>query len=198
MALFRFLHHHQTHRSRQMRWVLPIAGCVLVAVLAIGAIVYEAGDREVEREFFRAHKTVSQTGELLWDAVIVGVVSAVALVGGCALYGLHLTHRIVRPLHTIHRALDALADGDLGVRVELRRDDEFREIGDAMNRLASRLRETVEGLETVAQELEVACGTSASDDEAGITALRRLTAGLRDELRRFHLEPERCIREDVG
>jgi len=43
-------------------------------------------------------------------------------------WAFRLTHRIVRPVHTLHRALDALVAGELGVRVALQRGMSFREV----------------------------------------------------------------------
>src|SRR3989441_866279 len=126
MAFFGLLHHHPQHRARQLRWVLPLVALVLVAVLATLAVQYQVSNQSVGREFFRAHKTITHTGELLQRGMVIGSVVLTILVLAVALWAFRLTHRIVRPVHTLHRALEALVTGDLGVRVELPRGDEFR------------------------------------------------------------------------
>src|SRR5256885_16942516 len=65
MGFLGLLHHHPRHRARQLRWVVPLAALLLVAVLATLAVQYEVSNREIGAEFFRAHKTISHTGELL-------------------------------------------------------------------------------------------------------------------------------------
>src|SRR5438445_12512282 len=118
-----FLHSHPGHRARQVRWVVPLAAMLVLAVLVTLAIQYRVSNQAVGTEFFRAHKTISHTGELLQRGLVVGSVVLVLLVLAITVWALRLTHRIVRPVHTIHRALDALVTGDLGVRVALHRQD---------------------------------------------------------------------------
>src|SRR2546425_13361179 len=127
MAFFGLLHHHPRHRARQLRWVLPLVALLLVAVLATLAVQYQVSNQSVGTEFFRAHKTISHTGELLQRGMVIGAVVLTILVLAVALWAFRLTHRIVRPVHKLHRALEALAAGELGVRGELHREDEFRE-----------------------------------------------------------------------
>src|SRR5215475_515700 len=125
MRLLGLMHHHPRHRARQLRWVVPIAVLLLLATLAVLAVQYGVSDRAVANEFFRAHKTISHTGELLRRGMLVGAGLLVLLVTVIAIWALRFTHRIIRPVHTVHQALDALAAGDLGVRVELHEGDEF-------------------------------------------------------------------------
>src|SRR6516162_2916133 len=129
------LHFHPRHRQRQLRWVVPLVALLALATLATLAVQYQVSDQAVGTEFFKAHKTIAHTGELLRRGTIVGSVLLLLLLVGVALWALRLTHRIVRPVHTLHRALDELVAGDLGVRVELHRTDEFEEVATALNRL---------------------------------------------------------------
>src|SRR5262249_57841147 len=94
-------------------------------------------------------------------AVLTVVVVATALLA------LRFTHRIVRPVHTIHRALDALAGGELGVRVELARTDEFREVGDALNRLVERFAETLARVHDTVDRLDGIATTTAREARDG-------------------------------
>src|SRR5262249_31524648 len=53
----KLLHHHVEHRSRQLRWVVPLLAFVLAAVVTTLAVQYRVSDQAVGAEFFRAHKT---------------------------------------------------------------------------------------------------------------------------------------------
>src|SRR5689334_12011162 len=109
MPSIAFLHHHPRHRTRQLRWVLPLIVVVLGGAVASAIIVYELGDRAVSNEFFRAHKTIHETGELLRTGLLVGLCVSASLVAFVAVWSFRLTHRIVQPVHLLHEALDALA-----------------------------------------------------------------------------------------
>src|SRR3989442_10286212 len=65
--------------------------------------------------------------------MVIGSVVLVVLVLAVTAWAFRVTHGIVGRVHTMHGALDALVAGDLGVRVELHRDDEFREAAEALN-----------------------------------------------------------------
>src|SRR5262249_15393175 len=129
------LHFHPRHRRRQLRWVVPLAARLALATLATLAVQYKVSDQAVGTEFFKAHKTIAHTGELLRRGTIVGSVLLLLLLVGVALWALRLTHRIVRPVHTLHRALDELVAGDLGGRVELHEGDEVHGVGAAPSQL---------------------------------------------------------------
>jgi len=183
MGLPGLLHHHPGHRARQLRWVVPLGTLLLVAALATLAIQYRVSDQAVGTEFFRAHKTISHTGELLARGTIVGAVVLVLLVLALTAWAFHVTHRIVRPVHTIHRVLDALVAGDLGVRVELQPQDEFREVGDALNRLVDEFATTLGKVHALVDRI-----VAGNQELALVEELDRT-------MEFFRLQPRRTIRE---
>src|SRR5207249_7997382 len=194
MALFGLLHHRPGHRARQLRWVLPLVALLLVAVLATLAVQYLVSNQSVGTEFFRAHKTITHTGELLQRGMVIASGVLTILVLAVALWAFRLTHRIVRPVHTLHRALEALVAGDLGVRVELHRDDEFHEVAEALNRLVEEFANTLARVHAlVDRTAAVACGARDQTSEA---QLRGLVGDLDQAMAFFRLEPRRTIRED--
>jgi len=194
MALFGLLHHHPGHRARQLRWVLPLVALVLVAVLATLAVQYQVSNQSVGREFFRAHKTITHTGELLQRGMAIGSAVLTILVLAVALWAFRLTHRIVRPVHTMHRALEALVTGDLGVRVELHRDDEFREVAEALNRLVEEFASTLARVHALVDR--TAAVARGARDQTSEAQLRGLVGDLDQAMAFFRLEPRRTIRED--
>jgi len=184
MGFLGLLHDHPGHRARQLRWVVPLGSFLLVAVLATLAIQYRVSNQEVGTEFFRAHKTISHTGELLQRGLVIGSGVLVLLVLGLTAWAFRVTHRIVRPVHTMHRALDALVAGDLGVRVELHRQDEFHEVGEALNRLVDEFAATLGKVHALVDRI-----VAGEEDRALVEDLDRT-------MEFFRLEPRRTIRED--
>jgi methyl-accepting chemotaxis protein len=185
MGRFDLLHSHPGHRARQLRWVVPLAVLLLVAVVATLAVQYRVSSQEIGTEFFRAHKTIHHTGELLVRGTLVGGAVLVVLVSALALWALRMTHRIVRPVHTLHRALDALAGGDLGVRVELDRTDEFGDLADALNRLADEFATALGRIHALVDGLVAA--SPGGTERAVVQELDRT-------MEFFRLEPRRTIR----
>jgi len=201
MPLLGFLHHHRGHRTRQLRWTLPLAVFLLIAVLVTLGVQYRVSDQAVATEFFRAHKTISHTGQLLQRGLLIGGAVLIGLVVCMAGWMFRVTHRIVRPVHTMHRTLDALTAGDLGVRVELHQADEFQEVGDALNRLVDEFSATLTTVHTLVDRVAALTATrgagrpSPSDQELD-DQIRTLIIQLDQAVNFFRLEPRRTISED--
>jgi methyl-accepting chemotaxis protein len=198
MGLLGLLHHHPRHRARQLRWVLPVVAVVFLATLGTLAVQYRVSDQAVSTEFFRAHKTISHTGELLRRGTVIGTLVLLAVVLAITLWAFRLTHRIVRPVHTLHRGLDALVEGDLGVRVELLGNDEFHEVGAALNRLADEFATTLTRVHALVDRIvaQTAPGAGARHDQASESEIAALVRELDATMEFFRLEPRRTIRED--
>jgi methyl-accepting chemotaxis protein len=198
MGLLGLLHDHPLHRARQLRWVLPVVGLLLVAGLVTLAVQYRVSDQAISTEFFRAHKTISHTGELLRRGTVIGALVLLAVVSAITLWAFRLTHRIVRPVHTLHRGLDALVGGDLGVRVELHGQDEFHEVGAALNRLVDEFATTLTRVHVLVDRIveQTASGAGARHDQASGSELAALVRELDATMEFFRLEPRRTIRED--
>jgi methyl-accepting chemotaxis protein len=198
MGLLGLLHHHPRHRARQLRWVLPVVAVVFLATLGTLTVQYRVSDRAVSTEFFRAHKTISHTGELLRRGTVIGTLVLLGVVLAITLWAFRLTHRIVRPVHTLHRGLDALVEGDLGVRVELLGNDEFHEVGAALNRLADEFATTLTRVHALVDRIvaQTAPGAGARHDQASESEIAALVRELDATMEFFRLEPRRTIRED--
>ncbi len=192
-----YLHDHPQHRSRQLRWVIPLA-VLLGATLLTLALQYVLSGHEVQAEFFRAHKTISNTAQLLRRGMVVG--SAVLLVAFVALglWSFRMTHAIVRPVHTLHRALVELARGDLGVRVELHRSDEFQEVGETLNLLVSEFGSTLGKTHALVDRVVALSEEAARDShDAGVrTELQERARELDRAMEFFRVGPTRVIRDE--
>ena len=198
MTALRLLHHHREHRTRQLRWVVPMVVLLLGAAIATLWLAYHLDDQAVGTEFFKAHKTIHHTSELLTRGLWAGIAVFSVLVAAVGVWALRLTHRIVQPVHTLHRALDALVDGDLGVRLELHRHDEFQEVGDALNRLVDEFGTTLGAVHSLVDRIEAIAEQSAREahDESAEQELHRLAQDLNRTMDFFRLGPRRLIQED--
>lgn len=65
-------------------------------------------------------------GQTLWPAMAALIVAAAA-------FSLYLTHRLAGPLYRLHQSARELAQGNLTLRVRLRRGDELHELADVAN-----------------------------------------------------------------
>ncbi|GAA3291844.1 methyl-accepting chemotaxis protein [Dactylosporangium vinaceum] len=119
-----------------------------------------------------------------WLAVLIPL-GVVALVGAL---GLVIARGIVRPLRSAVAALDRVASGDLTGTVAVRGNDELADMGHALNRATTAMRETVDALGATATSLTDTAGdlsrsageTATSAENA--TQQARTTASAAEEV----------------
>jgi signal transduction histidine kinase len=102
-------------------------------------------------------------------AIAAGIALLVAIAASML-----LAQIVLRPMHVIRSSLSRLGRGDLGARLDLRDDEEFRELGDVFDQVSAQLRAaSPEGL-TPAQLAELS---------RRIAMVGRLTAGVAHEMK---------------
>lgn len=96
-------------------------------------------------------------------ALLVAVVSSLVL-----------AQAMLRPMHVIRSSLSRLGRGDLGVTLDLREDEEFRELGDVFDQVSAQLRAASPDALTPVQLRELS---------RRIAMVGRLTAGVAHEMK---------------
>ncbi len=195
MTPLEWLHAHPAQRARQLRWVVPLVAALLLAVAATLTVQYLVSGEQVQAEFFRAHKTIHHTAELLWRGTLLGGVALLLVSLAIGAWALRASHRIVRPVHVLHRAVDALAAGELGVRVELRGGDEFHEVSASLNRLLDALSDVLARVHERSDAMVALVDRLAAEpgDAEARARLHALVRELDEALEFFRLAPRRVI-----
>jgi signal transduction histidine kinase len=113
-------------------------------------------------------------GIFIFTAATIAVLGSAFLfaLGSAALVGYLLSRQLVRRLERLSGAVEALAAGDLGQRVDEGRDDEVGQLARRFNAMADRLATTVAELDARTREAESA-----------LAAKRELVANVSHELR---------------
>ncbi|HUK33063.1 MAG TPA: hypothetical protein VLV86_04070, partial [Vicinamibacterales bacterium] len=71
--------------------MVPIVALLATATLAALVVQYRISDQDVTTEFFRAHKTISHTGQLLERGVWIGGAFLTILLIGIGAWALRLS-----------------------------------------------------------------------------------------------------------
>ncbi|GAA2392173.1 methyl-accepting chemotaxis protein [Dactylosporangium salmoneum] len=108
-------------------------------------------------------------------AAVIGLIAAFGI-------GLWVTSLVVVPLRRVSQVLDAVANGDLNVKVEVRSIDEVGVMAGALNRATESMRDTVHTMDSTATSLaasadqltgisaQIASGTGEASDQANVVA----------------------------
>jgi PAS domain S-box-containing protein len=103
---------------------------------------------------------------------------------------LYFSYRdIKRPMEMIRRGIGAIREGDLDSRIDMKRNDEWGDIEDAMNMMADDLRRTYDELQGKNLELEITQADLENklvDLEMEITERKRVEAALWSSEQRLH------------
>ncbi|TVY04295.1 sensor histidine kinase [Cohnella terricola] len=105
-----------------------------------------------------------------------GAVGLILLV--IVLYSYWVARRIRKPLNAIARGLGRMTAGDLGARLEIRAEREFRQIGDAFNYMASELERTTREKKQLEESRQRLIVDLSHDLQTPITSIRGYSQAL--------------------
>lgn len=128
-------------KNELQRWLLVrIFGVVLLSSLTAALILFLYARQEIGESYYEAHIKIRYVSDLLWPVVLAG--SAVSLVSGMLL-AIFLPQKIAGPIFHIERDLEEVREGDLTVRITLRKGDVFQDLADNLNQTFQALRAKV-------------------------------------------------------
>ena len=137
--------------SGQKHWFLVIMLIALALALVSGGLFYVFAQQRLEDEYFKAHSQIRTVMGMLLPWMIGVYLAGLAAASWLTLL---LSRRLAGPLVGIRRQLKAVQAGDLGARVTLRRGDEYRELGEDINRVLDRQDTRLQELKTCAEDLK--------------------------------------------
>jgi methyl-accepting chemotaxis protein len=83
-----------------------------------------------------AANSVLLINSYLWP----GIGAIILLFGSLSIF---ITHRMVGPIYAVEKVIGRFTDGDLSARVKLRKNDDLKEFGQAMNRMLDKQETTL-------------------------------------------------------
>ena len=130
---------------------------------------------------------------------------AIALTALVACVAVALSHRITRPIHELTTGATAIAQGNLGIQVPVRGDDEIGQLTRAFNRMSQRMSEDITHLQELDRTKSSFMSAAAHDLKSPLSSLVSFSEVLLDhadddpEMRReflgiIHAESKRLVR----
>jgi methyl-accepting chemotaxis protein len=134
------------HKGLQIKYaVMVIALLLIYTIILLSAIFEPAFHILTSGQVSLAERTEAAEAILLLNSSIWPWISLVVLLFG--FISIFITHRLVGPAFAIKRVLETLSHGDLTARIRLRKQDELRDVGDAVNHMADRNESLVSSLD---------------------------------------------------
>lgn len=139
------------NRKLQLRLFIKILGIATIGVVIMATVFYLYSNREIGNSYRQFHIHANNFLELLFPAAISSMILAIV---AAIVITLFLPVRIAGPLYRIERDLkDRVSQGDLTMRLKLRKGDEFGELADTINMTIDSLRQKIDMIVQPAEEL---------------------------------------------
>ena len=132
-----------------------IALIAVESVLIIGLFIYLSRDT-LTTGYINSSLRVEQTQNFF---MIPFMMLTLIIVLGLALTGMivfiMLSHRLAGPFYRFEKTLEQVEKGDLTPRVHLRKNDQFTELEDSLNRFLESLNRRISGIQSEVDEVKV-------------------------------------------
>ena len=178
-------------RSNIMMFVVPVlvaAGLLFIGTLMVLILMKQCYLPQLGISLWEVHQTGEQVEELLAEsAILFGVyagVVIVVLVSTIALTNIYLTRNLFRhisaPLDIVTAGVARIRDGNLDTPIAYQGADEFREVCDAVDEMAARLKASLEQQQCERQRKQELIAGMSHDLKSPLTSIRAYTEALLD------------------
>jgi methyl-accepting chemotaxis protein len=171
------------NRTMQLRMIGRIGMILFVSLVVSSTIYFFFANREITASFQMFHIHARNFLDFLLPVVIVSFVLSLAIGGVATLF---FPGSIAGGLYGIERDIRRVADGDLTVRIKLRKGDAVHGLATEINRMLDGLQGRLQAIHDGLEEAHAAC---SPDTAAGNTPqeLRAIVTRTQDALRELRL-----------
>jgi methyl-accepting chemotaxis protein len=128
------------NKDFQLRYIARIVFGMVVMALILGFTVYYTVWARIMDEFYTIPKIASQYAGLFASVTQLMGIFLLAFLVIATVLSVFASHSIAGPINRFEKSLQAIAQGDLTLRVGLRKTDEFKHVADTLNQMVSELR----------------------------------------------------------
>jgi len=124
----------------QAEFILKFCGVVALGSIFFGAILYEISSRTLTTSFENSRLVVKSTADyllpvLLFGGLIVGLLTAIV----ASFIVLLMTHRLAGPIYRFEKYAQKIGSGELSPDLKIRKKDQFQNLVNTFNKMASNL-----------------------------------------------------------
>jgi len=122
---------------------------VFMAVIS-SVILYFLAGKELETSYYEAHSSIKSTWDLLFPLVLVTNLVSVLVIAVATVYLiLYNSHKIAGPLYKLEKVVNEVTEGNLDLRVNLRKNDQVKALGDAVENMLEKFSGKISTLKAV-------------------------------------------------
>ncbi len=168
----------------QAEFILKFCGVVALGAIFFGVILYGISSRTLTTSFENSRLVVKSTADyllpgLLFGGLIVGLLTAIV----ASIIVLLMTHRLVGPIYRFEKYAQKIGSGELSPDLKIRKKDQFQNLVNTFNKMASNLNTGLLEVIAVSERLDSLI-EKLSGDSIGEVPLKEDIAKILSELRK--------------
>ncbi len=141
------------NKEFQFRYMGRIIFGMVVMALIVSFTVYYTTWARIMDEFYNIPRIAAQFAPLFASVNRTMFLILILFVLLAAVLSIFMSHSIAGPIYRFEKSLQAIASGDLTLRVGLRKTDEFKHIAETLNLMVSELRNNLSSDRELIDEL---------------------------------------------
>lgn len=153
------------NRKFQFRYLFIILAVMIIAIGAVSfTTFYIIWDRVINEFFFVPDAAQKLSGIFIKTSQAL-IVPVIVLMLIFSLIGVLFSHRIAGPLYRVEKVAEELGKGNLDLKVKFRKNDEFHNLADALNKMIGGIKGMVIEDKEIAGDLSRITGKLQQDIE---------------------------------
>lgn len=136
----RFRTRYFIHKGLQLRFLGSILAIMIIIMAVVSSTLYFSVFKIMKDHLASVYPTVELLAivNMANRVLLRNVLILIPLVAAAAIF---LSHKIAGPAYRIRKTIDQITKGDLDRPITLRKNDEFKEVAEALNEMMSNLKE---------------------------------------------------------
>ncbi len=141
------------NREFQFRYIGRMIIGIIVMAMIVSFTVYYTTWARIMDEFYNVARIASRFAPLFNSINQTLLVILLVFLVLVVIFSVFISHRIAGPIYRFEKTLQAIAGGDMTMRVGLRKRDEFKPLADTMNEMVGELRNSLSTNRTLIEEM---------------------------------------------
>lgn len=133
-------HIYIINKQFQFKYIFIILGITLITVFSVSFVTFYIIWSNVIKEYLFIPEASKKLADIFIKTSEILVVPVLILMVIFSLVGIFYSHRIAGPLYRVKKICDELAKGNLNQNVKFRKNDEFHDVAEALNKVINGLK----------------------------------------------------------
>jgi len=156
----------------QFKFILKFCLIMLAGIVLSTCIVFIFSQDTLTSSFKNSSLVIENTGSAILPTILITNLITLAIIILAAIgVTLFISHRIAGPMFRFENDIRRVSDGDLKVRINLRKKDQFSAMAESFNLMASNLQEKVHSIDS---SIDNIIESDGAEDEEVKTQLKEL------------------------